>query len=195
MKSLPDKTEKPFDIHRWVENGTNLIAFLGASGIVMIALVVVLDVLMRWIINAPIMGVDDLCVYVLAVSVATFFPLGLAKGHFVTVQLLGKALGERFARWFEVFGAACTLGFFVLVAWRMSVYSLEVTRSGLATVVLQFRQAPWWWTVTAVMIVCIPVQACVLVEKFLIARHGHSPDGPSKAGEVGLEERTFDPVT
>jgi len=174
-QDLTNKPKMPFGLKRLIEDGTAIIAFVGACGILAIALLVLLDVLMRWLFNAPIFGVDDLCIYVLAVAVSSFFPLCLAKGHFVTVRLLGQTLGNRFARWFEVFGAVCTIGFFVLLVWRLFFYSIQVTQSGLATVVLQFRQAPWWWTVTAIMLICIPVQTYVLVTKFRSAISGHLP--------------------
>jgi TRAP-type C4-dicarboxylate transport system permease small subunit len=173
--ALTNKTKMPFGLKWLVEDGTAMAAFVGACGIIMVALVVVLDVLMRWLFNAPIFGVDDLCIYILAVSVSCFFPIGLAKGHFVTVRILGKSLGDRFAKWFEVFGAVCTLGFFVILVWRLILYSIMVTQSGLATVVLQFRQAPWWWIVTSIMIICIPVQSFVLILKFRLALSGNSP--------------------
>jgi TRAP-type C4-dicarboxylate transport system permease small subunit len=172
IQSLPDKRKRAFGVKGLIENGADLIALLGAFGIIAIAALVVLDVLMRWIFNAPIFGVDDICVYVLAVAISSFFPLGLAKGQFVTVRFLGTALGVRFALWFEVLGAVCTLGVFALFAWRLLFYSIDVTRSGLATVVLEFRQAPWWWTVTAIMMFCILVQTYVLINKYLIARSG-----------------------
>jgi len=173
--ALMTKTKMPFGMQRLVGDGTALIAFVGACGILVIALIVVLDVLMRWLFNAPIFGVDDLCIYILAVAVSSFFPLGLAKGHFVTVRILGQALGDRYARWLEVFGAICTICFFVLLVWRLFFYSIMVTRSGLATVVLQFRQAPWWWTVTAIMLICIPVQIFVLINRFRSALSDHLP--------------------
>jgi TRAP-type C4-dicarboxylate transport system permease small subunit len=165
----------------WIrDRGTGSIAFIGGIGIFVIATAIVVDVLMRWMFNAPILGVDDLSIYVLAVVVSSFFPAGLAEERFVTIRFLGKALGPRSSLWLEVFGALCTIAFFMLLAWKILLYSVDITRSGLATIVLQLPQAPWWWLVTVVIALCIPVQAIILVKKLISAVRG-----PVSAPESG----------
>ena len=178
---------------RWIlGKGTSSIAFLGGIGIFVIASAIVVDVFMRWIFNAPILGVDDLSIYVLAVVVSSFFPAGLAEERFVTIRFLGKALGPRSSRWLEVFGALCTLGFFMILVWKILFFTLDVTRSGLATIVLQLPQAPWWWIVTAVFVVCIPVQAIILVKKLGSTASESEPvpetSPPSTADQIKSEE-------
>jgi hypothetical protein len=44
-----------------------------------------------------------------------------------------------------------------------------VTYTGLATVVLQIPQAPWWWIATAIIWLCVPLQTVVLIEALLRA--------------------------
>ena len=135
---------------------------------------------MRWLFNAPILGVDDLSIYILAVVVSSFFPAGLAGEKFVTIRFLGKALGPKSALWLEVFGALCTLAVFTLIAWKVFFYAADITRTGQATIVLQLPQAPWWWIVTVIFAFCIPVQVIVLIKKFLQALKGPMPaQGPA----------------
>lgn len=155
--------------------GTTWVAFVGAVGILAIAAGIVVDVLMRWLFNAPILGVDDLSKFVLAVVISSFFPVGLAKGHFVTIRFLGKALGLRGTLWLEVLGAAGTLGVFVFFTWRLFLYAAEATQTGLATVVLEFPVAPWWWFVTVVMAFCVLIQILVLVDRLVAAAVGVPP--------------------
>ena len=157
-----------------LKKGTSSIAFIGGIGIYFIATAIVIDVVMRWLFNAPILGVDDLSIYVLAAVISSFFPAGLAEEKFVTIRFLGKALGARSALWLEVFGALCTLLFFILYSWKMLFYTIEVTESGLGSIVLQLPQAPWWWLVTIVTIVCIPVQGIMLYRKLTAATRGPS---------------------
>lgn len=155
--------------------GTTWVAFVGAVGILVIAAAIALDVLMRWLFNAPILGVDDLSKFILAVVISSFFPVGLAKGHFVTIRFLGKALGPRSTLWLEVLGAVGTLAVFVFFTWRLFLYAAETTRTGLATVVLEFPVAPWWWFVTIVMVVCVVVQLVVLADRIIAAVSGRPP--------------------
>jgi TRAP-type C4-dicarboxylate transport system permease small subunit len=177
---MKDGLQRSSQIQWLLDRGTGSVAFVGGVGIFVIAAAIVVDILMRWLFNAPILGVDDLSIYILAVVVSSFFPAGLAGEKFVTIRFLGKALGPRSALWLEVFGALCTLAVFILIAWKVFYFTLDVTRTGLATIVLQLPQAPWWWIVTIIFAFCIPVQVVVLIKKILQAlRGGSSGRGPA----------------
>ena len=120
-----------FDARQTLGPGTSWIALIGAVCIMAMALAIVVDVLMRWLFNAPILGVDDLGRYNLAVIVASFFPVCLVGGHFVTIRFVGKALGERRALWLEAFGSVATLFIFALFAWqftRFTIYDVTLRR-------------------------------------------------------------------
>lgn len=167
---------RPFDARELLGPLTNRIALVGGVGIMLIAAAVTADVLMRWIFNSPIMGVDDLNIFMLAVVVSSFFPVGLVGGHFVTIRFLGKALGARGACWLEVAGGTGTLFIFVLLAWQFFRFTLyDVTLTGLATTVLELPQAPWWWVVTTIILICVPLQAAVLIDAVLRAIDGRPP--------------------
>lgn len=172
--------KRSFDTQWALSRGTSYIAFIGGIGIFVIAAAIVLDVLMRWLFNAPILGVDDLSIYVLAVVISCFFPSGLVEERFVTIRFLGKAMGPRSALWLEVFGAFATFAFFIVLAWKILFYTVEITKSGLATIVLQLPQAPWWWMTTVVFLICIPVQGIILVKKLINAVTGKIPDPQGK---------------
>jgi TRAP-type transport system small permease protein len=158
--------EKPLSVAEWiVHRGASWVAFIGGIGIYLISAAIVVDVLMRWLFNAPILGVDDISIYVLAVVITSFFPAGLAEERFVTIRFLGKALGHKGTYILEVFGAICTLVFFILISWKMLIYAVDVSRSGLATIVLQLPQAPWWWVVAVLLLICILVQGIIMWQK------------------------------
>ncbi len=162
-----------FDARRTLGPSANWIALIGALAILAMAGAVMVDVLMRWIFNSPILGVDDFASFNLAVIVASFFPICLLGGHFVTIRFVGKALGERRALWLEVFGGSATLLVFALLAWQFFRFTLyDVTLTGLATHVLEIPQAPWWWVVTTIVVICVPIQLVVLYESILRAVHG-----------------------
>jgi len=186
--SMKDGLQRSSHIQWLLDRGTGSVAFIGGIGIFVIAAAIVVDILMRWLFNAPILGVDDLSIYILAVVVSSFFPAGLAGEKFVTIRFLGKALGPKSARWLEVFGALCTLAVFILIAWKVFFFTVDVTRTGLATIVLQLPQAPWWWLVTIIIAFCIPVQGIVLMKKFNAALKGPAgaPLDEDKRAEVNI---------
>ena len=70
------------------------IAVVGALAILGLAAAIMVDVLLRWLFDTPILGVDDLGKFNLAVIVSSFFPVCLIGGHFVTIRFLGRAAGR-----------------------------------------------------------------------------------------------------
>ena len=173
-----------FDSARLLGAPSTAVALFGAAGILVVALAVVIDVLMRWLFNSPILSVDDLGKFVMAVVVSTFFPAGLAHGQFVTIRFLGRALGVRAGLWLELFGSFATLVVFAIFAWRITGYAVNVSSTGLATSVLEYPQAPWWWMVAASFIICVPIQVVVVIERFLRAVRGIPPDHTSGAEQA-----------
>lgn len=165
--------DEPFDARQVLGPGANWIALIGAVAIMAMAGAVVVDVLMRWVFSAPILGVDDLGRYNLAVIVVSFFPVCLVGGHFVTIRFVGRALGSKRALWLEVVGGTATLFIFALLAWQFFRFTLyDVTLTGLDTPVLEIPQAPWWWVVTIIIVLCVPIQIVVLAEAVLRAMRG-----------------------
>ncbi len=163
----------PFDTVRVLGPGATWIALIGALAILGLAAAIVADVLMRWLFNAPILGVDDLGKYNLAVIVASFFPICLVGQHFVTIRFVGRAIGPKRALWLESFGGLVTLTIFFLFSWQFFRFTLhDVTVTGLATAVLELPQAPWWWVVTALIIISSAIQMMVVLESLVRARHG-----------------------
>lgn len=175
-----------FDARSALKPGADWIALIGATAIMALAGAIFVDVLMRWLFNAPILGVDDLGKYNLAVIVASFFPVCLVGGHFVTVRFLGRALGDRRALWLEVVGSTATLFVFVLFGWQFFRFTLyDVTLTGLATPVLEIPQAPWWWVVTTIVFVCVAVQILMFWDSLGRARRGQ-PREAEQAADAGV---------
>ena len=145
-----------------IDRAAAAIAIVGACAIIVISCSVMVDVLMRWLANSPVLAVDDLTGLNVAVAVTCCLPAGMIGKHFVTIRFLGHALGPRAALWLELFGDVMTLAFFVLLAWQFAVFSREITESGIGSMVMQVPQAPWWWAVTAVLVLCVPFQCAVV---------------------------------
>ena len=191
MSAMPgrrgDPTESvPFDAGGTLGPAASWIALIGATAILGLAAAIVVDVLMRWLFNAPILGVDDLGKYNLAVIVSSFFPICLIGGHFVTIRFLGRALGPLRALWLEAFGGLVTLFVFVLLSWQFFRFTLhDITLTGLATAVLELPQAPWWWMVTAIVFACTAIQVVVVLEAVVRARRG-IPRAPATAVDSGV---------
>ena len=192
-------------MERWLDRGgrfdrfTRWVAFLGFIGLLAVALGTMGDVLLRWLFNAPIEGFEEVSELTFAIIIAACFPAGLIQGHNITIRLLGKALGKRADQWLEAFGAALTLTFFVIVVWQIFVFALDETLNNRFTQTLEMVTGPWWWLVSAVILICVPVQILVTLVAVMRAVTGRAPEAaehgetPDFMAGIGIE--SDDPPT
>lgn len=153
------------------------IALIGCAGLIVIAVLTVLDVVLRWLFGLPIEGVDDLTQLGLAVIIAAAFPAGLLQGHNVTIRFLGAGLGQRASYWLEAFGSLLSLIFFVLLFWQIVVLVIEHKTTNYTTMTAQFITWPWWAVASVLLFTCLPVQLVVLLGDIRRAVRGGGPGG------------------
>ena len=147
-----------------------LCALFGMLALVAFILMTVADVLMRWLFNSPVNGVADTGPLIVAIVAAAFFPLSLAGRHHVAIGFLGSYLGPRATAWLEAFASLVTWVFFILLAWQIVRYTIELRQLGQTTWVVQIPIAPWWVVVCFFLVVCVAVQLMVVATAFLRAR-------------------------
>jgi len=152
--------------------GTRWLALVGLFGLVAVALVTITDVLLRWLFNMPVDGVGEVSRLVVAVSIASFFPIALAERHNISIQFLGAALGPRARLWLDTIADVVTSFFFLVLGWQFALYTLEISESGETTWILGWSVTPWWVVTTVFMLICIPVQLVMLVRQARIAARG-----------------------
>lgn len=147
-----------------------LCALFGMAALVAFILMTIADVLMRWLFNSPINGVADTGPLIVAIVAAAFFPLSLSGRHHVSIGFLGGYLGPRATAWLEAFASLVTWVFFILLAWQIVRYTIELRQLGQTTWVVQIPIAPWWVVVSIFLVVCVAVQLMVVAAAFLRAR-------------------------
>lgn len=159
-----------YTVARWI-------AFVGLLCLVGLALATIADVMMRWLFNSPIHGVNDLYNLVIAVVVGAFFPITLMERHHISIRFLGNALRGRANHWLNNFSNIALLAFLALLAWQLIKYVGEVRETGETTWILQWSVAPWWGVAAAFVTLCIPIQLIVTVRDAIEPKeasgHGH----------------------
>ncbi len=153
---------------------SRLIALLGLTGLMVLALATVLDVLMRWVFNAPITGIYDASFVFISVIIASGFALCIAERGNITIRFLGNAFGIPVKNYLEAFGHFVTLIVFVAIAWQFWEYAKELSLDGETTMVLGWHLSPWWRIVAILFAVCVPVQAVVFLQTSKSAIFGES---------------------
>lgn len=138
------------------------IAVLGLLGLIAVTLVTIIDVLLRWLLSAPIEGLNEVLHLLYAIILASFFPTALIDKSHLSIRFLGAWLGPKISHWLDTFGAFMTTVFFVVVGWQFIVLTQEFFANHESTWVLAWPVAPWWGVTTALLLLCIPVQLIML---------------------------------
>lgn len=161
-------------IGRW----TRAMAVAGFIGLIVVALATTVDVLLRWLANAPIKGLNDINGLVIAIVIASCLPLAVAERQNISIRFLGDALGAAPSRWLEALGSAALLAFVALVGWQLVLYTAGLAESGRTTWHLRIAVTPCWSVATAVVLLCIPAQAIALLADVVRAATG-TPRAPA----------------
>ena len=159
-------------IEKSVRKTSEIIALVGLSCLLIQAIMIVLDVLLRLILNSPIFGIEDINQLLITIILASFFPILLIDSKNITIDFLGQLLGTKIKVWLDVIGQLITLLLFILVVWQLAIFAIEVKTQH--TLILQIPIAPFWWLTTGLMAFCIPAQLVVTTLKMYQAIHPHS---------------------
>ena len=147
-------------IERMVVTTTRIsrfIALVGLAGLLILASATVLDVLLRWLLNKPIVGLNDTYSMFAAIIIASSFPVTMALRGNVTIRFVGKVLGRRMSNILDAFGNLVATVIFFLMTWQLWRYADMLYQDGETTWVLNWPVSPWWRIITFLVMVNIPV--------------------------------------
>jgi len=144
-------------LDRSVTRITRAIDLIGLAGLLLLASATVLDVLLRWLFNHPIVGLNDTHSLFTAIILASCFPLCIYKGGNITIRFVGKIGGPRVRDILDVFGNLLTLVIFGIMGWQLWLYADQLRDDGATTWVLGWPISPWWRIVTIIIFLCVPV--------------------------------------
>ena len=142
-----------------VTRSSQLIALIGLAGLLILACLIVTEVLLRWLVNFPVLGIADVSSLIIGVAIAACMPLVFAERRSISVKMLGNALGQRANCLFEAFGSLIAMIIFILITWQLWIYTNNVGINRETTWVVSWRIAPWYRVVTVLFGLCVPVQA------------------------------------
>jgi TRAP-type C4-dicarboxylate transport system permease small subunit len=137
------------------------VALLGFAGLVAVALLTFYDGAARWVGAPRISGFSDYGELFYPLVIASCFPAVLMRQSNITVTLLGRALGPRGNAWLEALAAWTVLAFFAVLVWQFAALTAGYAAGGRTTRTISMPLAPFWVGTTAVMALCVPVQAYV----------------------------------
>ncbi|MBY6088789.1 TRAP transporter small permease [Pseudooceanicola sp. 502str34] len=159
-----------------IDRITQNAAVIGFSGLVVMALLITWDGAARYLWLPRISGFSDYGEVVFPIVIASCFPAGLLRQTNVTVRVFGTLGGPRLHAALEAFGALLTLAFFGLLTWQFIRLTGQFESGGRTTRTIGLPLAPYWYVVTAIMAVCVPVQVYVAWSWIKAALRGDTPD-------------------
>lgn len=119
------------------------LALGGGAVLLGLTVLVVFDVLMRYVLRLPFLGAYELTELAMALIVFLGLPYCAITGGHVAVDLLAPALDRPRMRWINVFvhlaGAAIT----ALMSWQAVLYAITSRQRGEATNMLRIDLWPF----------------------------------------------------
>jgi TRAP-type C4-dicarboxylate transport system permease small subunit len=138
---------------------SQVIALVGLVGLLILACLTVMEGLLRWLLNLPILGIGDVSSLIVGLAIASCMPLVFAEERSISIKMLGTALGPRADSLLDGFGSFVGMIIFMLITWQMWSYTNNVEINRETTWVVNWSIAPWYRAATVPMALCVPVQA------------------------------------
>ena len=146
-----------------------LVACVGFTGLVAVALLTMVDGLGRWLALPRIPGFNDYAQISYAIVISSCFPSLLLRDQNVTIRFLGRAFKGRTNYWLEVFGNLFTLFFFSILVWQFYLLTIDLQVNNRTSPTIEFPIAPWWWITSFIMTITVPVQVLVVFDSLCSA--------------------------
>jgi TRAP-type C4-dicarboxylate transport system permease small subunit len=159
--------------HKITERIAHMLALLGFSGLLILSIMVVADIVLRSLFDYPLKGVNDVSAVVMAVVIAACIPQSLLIKQSISVNVLGQVIGGRFELMLNAFASFAVLVFFTLLVTQFFPYAASLTSSGEKTWVLRWPVGPWWYVASACFTVSAVVQTLVLIDDVVAVIRGH----------------------
>lgn len=145
-------------------------ASIGLAALLVLSAGILADAFGRTFLAAPILGLSDLVELTAPVIVASCFPMALANRQHVTIRFLGRALEPSRGQAVELLGQCVALLVFVFVAWQVGLYTAGLIEYNQFTWLLRVPIWPSWVLTTALLAVCVPLQAVVVAQTWSAMR-------------------------
>lgn len=126
----------------------------------------------RWLLTAPIIGIEDLNRMLAAIAICALLPGVLVEKQNITIRLLGTISNPRIRLVLDAFGELATFAFVTVAAWKVSAFAWRQLAENNLTEIIGLPTAPWWLIAASLLILCVPLQGLILVNQIKRPRNG-----------------------
>lgn len=135
----------------WADQFSAGLSALAVLGMLCGALVIVADVLLRWLAGSAVVALNEVMGQVFAMAVALTLPAGAVGRVNLKVDLLARHFGPHLTRGLAVTGSALLGLFFAILAWKTWGLAVKYHDQGRQTLLLQWPLAPTYFVVSIAM--------------------------------------------
>jgi len=156
---------------------SRFLAYASVTVLIAVALATVVDVVLRYVFNAPLFGLQDAAELGLLAVVFLAMPYcGLTGGH-VAIDILVERLGAGLRLGALFFARLVGIMVFGILAWRAALAAQQAERFDAASNLLLIPHAPFFWLIAA----CAALYAIIQIVEtaILLARGDANPSRPT----------------
>ncbi|MDB5402309.1 MAG: transporter small permease protein [Rhodopila sp.] len=148
---------------RFLVTLSRVLAVIGLTGLLVLAVMTLTDGLLRSLANHPVDAVRDMGGMVAAMSVACCLPIALLERSNITIRFLGAFFGRGTGEAAERFAAIVVLLLVAAMARQFFLFSRDAASNGDATWILNIPTAPFWYVVDTMFGIAMLAQFLVTV--------------------------------
>lgn len=144
---MDDNLQKPPRAIQLLDTSLTWIALVlgGATLVFMTAFSVWNVLIMRKLMNNPIVGAEDLLVLALVVIVALSVPLGARTGAHIEIEVLESSMSAGFAKWSMIIVKILGFAVLALMSWRLWHAGESAAKFGETTQQLLISYGPFYY--------------------------------------------------
>lgn len=169
---------------RFLDRLTRGMALVSGGFLILVMLIMFIDVIGRYFLNAPL----TYSVELVELAMGLFVMFGMAqctlhRGH-ISVDLLSERIvGRMLDRLFNIIAAVAGAIFMGLIAWRLLMHAIRVYEDGIFTQVLEFPSYPVVFLMFAAGVVSALVALALVIWPSAGIGHRIGSDDPQTWGE------------
>lgn len=145
-----------------LHQAARLLLLVGLIGLLGLAGLTLIDVLGRWLFNAPLRGIGDIAEVVLPVAIGASVPAVIVTRGNITIRFLDRLLGARAIAALDVMAGMVVLVVLAGLAYALGRHALALMWSGEGTWLLRLPQWPSWTAFAGFFGVAALFQAVIL---------------------------------
>jgi tripartite ATP-independent transporter DctM subunit len=145
-------------------NITRKIASVGVLVMLLIAILTVVDIILRLFVNASVPGFNEIIQMSMAVAIASTFPAGVTTRVNLTIDILERNVSAHTRKVFGCIGSLFLLVLFTLLTIRVGVHAIHLQERNAISLFLEIPEAPFMVAVAILFSIAMLAQLIVFLK-------------------------------